>query len=77
MASITCILNPELVLLAGDVVDCGREGLSEVNRIVADLVPDPPEIRFAGTGSRAALTGAVAMALSLADENAYGIEADQ
>ncbi|BAD41738.1 ROK family transcriptional regulator [Symbiobacterium thermophilum] len=77
VASITCILNPELVLLAGDAVDCGREGLSEVNRIVADLVPDPPEIRFAVLGSRAALTGAVAMALSLADENAYGIEADQ
>lgn len=77
LASITCILNPELVLLAGDAMDCGKEGLEEIRRIVADLVPDPPEIRFAVLGSRAALTGAVAMALSLADENAYGIEADQ
>ena len=77
LASITCILNPELVLLAGDAVDCGQEGLEEIRRIVADLVPDLPEIRFALLGNRAALAGAVAMALSLADDNAYGIEADQ
>ena len=77
LASITCILDPELVLLAGDAVDCGQDGLEEIRRIVAGLVPDLPEIRFAELGSRAALTGAVAMALSLADENAYGIEADQ
>ena len=77
LASITCILNPELVLLAGEAVDCGEEGLAEIRRQVADLVPVVPEIRFAQLGSRAALVGAVAGALSLADEHAYGIEADQ
>lgn len=77
VASIACILNPELVLLAGDAVDCGEDGLAFVQRTVAELVPMAPEIRFASLGSRAALVGAVASALSLADENAYGITADQ
>lgn len=76
LASITCILNPELVLLAGDAVDCGEQGLAEIRRIVTDLVPDPPEIKFAALGSRAALAGAIAMALSLAEETGYGIEAE-
>jgi predicted NBD/HSP70 family sugar kinase len=66
LAAIVCILNPERILLAGDAVECGDDGLALVQTTLASLVPVPPDVRFATLGSRAVLAGAVTSALQVA-----------
>lgn len=66
VAAIACILNPERVLLAGDAVDIGEEGLARIREQVAALVPVPPEVQFATLGRRGGLVGAITRALHMA-----------
>ncbi|MCG0239128.1 MAG: ROK family transcriptional regulator [Firmicutes bacterium] len=64
VAALACILNPERVLLAGQIEQAGEEGLQRIRAHLAGLVPVPPEVRFASLGARAGLVGAVAIALA-------------
>ncbi|MBX6396256.1 MAG: ROK family protein, partial [Alicyclobacillaceae bacterium] len=58
IANLVCVLNPELVILGGDLVHIGDHGLSYIRDRLARLVPIVPDVRLAQLGSRAGVVGA-------------------
>jgi predicted NBD/HSP70 family sugar kinase len=61
IASITAVVDLELVLLGGDVGGAGDLFLEPVRRTTATLVPFAPDIACAQLGNHAVLAGAVAL----------------
>ncbi|MFC4766237.1 ROK family transcriptional regulator [Effusibacillus consociatus] len=59
IANIVCVLNPELVILGGDMVHIGDCGLKLIQDSLSRLVPIVPELKFAELGDRGGVVGAV------------------
>lgn len=66
IASITAVLDIELVLLGGGIGEQGDLLLEPLRAAVVDLVPYAPDIVVGTLGDRAALTGAAASGAGLA-----------
>jgi len=67
IASAVSLLNPEVVVLGGGVVDCGNYYLDEVRRRAAHLTPLPLNIVLATLGNEAGAYGALAAARQKAE----------
>lgn len=63
LANITCVLNPETIVLGGGVVEAGVLDLPQIEAWVRLAVPEPPKIVVSSLGSDAGLLGAVALAM--------------
>lgn len=59
IANLVSFLNPEIVILGGDVLRLGSEVLPVVNQMVADHTPFPAKVVPAALADRSALIGAV------------------
>ena len=63
VAAVASILDPDRILLGGQIEQIGQEGLLRIREYVERLVPVPPELSFGTLGARGALVGAAALAL--------------
>ncbi|GAX90729.1 ROK family transcriptional regulator [Effusibacillus lacus] len=59
IANVVCVLNPEVVILGGDIFHIGEAGLQRIREIVEQIVPVMPRLKFAELGERAGVIGAV------------------
>ena len=62
VANLSVVVDPSLVVLAGALVADGLPVVPEVQRIVAQVVPAPPEIALSALGKEAPLWGCLLMA---------------
>jgi predicted NBD/HSP70 family sugar kinase len=62
VANLSVVVDPSLVVLAGALVAEGLPVVPEVQRIVAQVVPAPPEIVLSALGKEAPLWGCLLMA---------------
>lgn len=63
LANLTCVLNPEIIVLGGDIVESGVLDLHLFRSWIAKAVPFIPKIVVSALGGDAGLLGAVALAL--------------
>lgn len=68
VASLACVFNPTLVVLAGQLVDIGPQGLALVRNWVDQWVPFPPTITFAALKDLAGNIGAALAVLHSEEE---------
>ncbi|SDF13749.1 ROK family transcriptional regulator [Sporolituus thermophilus] len=59
IANVVSVLNPELVILGGDMPYIGAWGIDFIRTNLAKLVPVVPEVQFAELRERAGIMGAV------------------
>lgn len=62
IANLTCVFDPELVILGGDILLAGELPLQIVNGVVKRLAPTRPQISLSQLGNKATIYGAVAIA---------------
>ncbi|HEU5322519.1 MAG TPA: ROK family protein, partial [Methylomirabilota bacterium] len=62
VANLSVVVDPSLVVLAGALVAEGLPVVSEVQRIVGQVVPAPPQIVLSALGKEAPLWGCLLMA---------------
>jgi len=62
VANLTLVIDPSLVVLGGALFEQGGDFVSEVRRVVARVVPSPPEIVVSALGSEASLWGCLLVA---------------
>ncbi len=63
IANLVCVLDPEIVVLGGDIVLAGELPLKNIGGIVKRLAPTLPQIVLSRLGSKTSMYGAIAMAL--------------
>ncbi|GEC91282.1 ROK family protein [Brevibacillus brevis] len=59
MANIISILNPEILILSGEMVHVDGEGVKQIHEWLREWVPEVPNLEKASLGERAGLIGAV------------------
>lgn len=59
MANIVCVLNPELLILSGEMVHIDDEGVKRIHDWLKEWVPEVPRLEKASLGEQAGLIGAV------------------
>jgi predicted NBD/HSP70 family sugar kinase len=59
MANIVSVLNPELLILSGEMVHVDEEGVKRIHDWLTEWVPEVPCLRKASLGEQAGLIGAV------------------
>ncbi|MBG9564426.1 ROK family transcriptional regulator [Brevibacillus agri] len=59
MANIISILNPEILILSGEMVHVDDEGVKQIHEWLTEWVPEVPCLEKASLGERAGLIGAV------------------
>ncbi|WP_068774057.1 ROK family transcriptional regulator [Paenibacillus sp. FJAT-26967] len=59
IANTVSVLDPELLILSGEMVNLSVEGLQRIRQLLSEWVPVVPEIRLASLRERAGLLGAV------------------
>ncbi|TKI54058.1 ROK family protein [Brevibacillus antibioticus] len=59
MANIISILNPEILILSGEMVHVDGEGVKQIHEWLREWVPEVPSLEKASLGERAGLIGAV------------------
>jgi predicted NBD/HSP70 family sugar kinase len=59
MANIVSVLNPELLILSGEMIHIDESGVKQIHRWLSEWVPDVPRIEKASLGEQAGLIGAV------------------
>ncbi|WJQ80336.1 ROK family protein [Brevibacillus brevis] len=59
MANIISILNPEILILSGEMVHVDGEGVKQIQEWLREWVPEVPNLEKASLGERAGLIGAV------------------
>jgi glucokinase len=64
VANLSLVLDPSLVVLGGALFDQGGDFGSEVRRIVARIIPSPPEMVTSALGKEATLWGALLVAMN-------------
>lgn len=68
IASIICVFNPELVILAGQLIHLGEKGIEKIKKKINDWVPFSPRIEFASLGELAGNIGAALSVLHSEEE---------
>jgi len=63
LANLTCVLNPEVIVIGGGIIESGLWDLDLLRDRVSQAVPVAPRIVASALGSEAGLLGAVALAL--------------
>lgn len=63
LINIACVLNPEMIVLGGGIVESGVLNLPQFRDWLAKAVPFAPKLVLSALGSDAGLLGAVALAL--------------
>ncbi|OKJ04563.1 hypothetical protein AMK18_05115 [Streptomyces sp. CB01249] len=66
IATVSLLLDPELVVISGAVADAGDVLLSPLEDMVARLTKAPPKLAFSPLSDRAVVLGAVRLALDTA-----------
>lgn len=59
MANIVSVLNPELLILSGEMVHVDEEGVKRIHEWLSEWVPEVPSLEKASLGEQAGLIGAV------------------
>jgi predicted NBD/HSP70 family sugar kinase len=59
MANIVSVLNPDLLILSGEMIHIDESGVKQIRRWLSEWVPDVPRIEKATLGEQAGLIGAV------------------
>ncbi len=59
MANIISVLNPELLILSGEMVHVDEEGVKRIHDWLTEWVPEVPRLEKASLGEQAGLIGAV------------------
>lgn len=62
LADVACVLNPEVIVIGGGIVESGVLDLQLLRDWVAKAVPSAPKLVFSTLGSDAGLLGGVALA---------------
>jgi len=68
IATVSHLLDPELVVVGGAVADAADVLLGPLRGMVAELVEEPPRLEFSPLRERAVVLGAVRLALDAAQE---------
>ncbi|OXM85972.1 ROK family transcriptional regulator [Paenibacillus rigui] len=63
MANIACVMDPELLILSGELVHIGEEGIAELRHMLAEWIPSIPRLKMASLGEQAGIIGAIHSAL--------------
>jgi predicted NBD/HSP70 family sugar kinase len=66
IANLVTVLNPDLVVIGGDVCPAGDRVLDAIREKVVSFFPYPPQIKLTSLGAQAALHGALRVALRAA-----------
>jgi predicted NBD/HSP70 family sugar kinase len=74
IANVACLINPEVVVIGGELAEFGELLLAPVQERLCNLVPFVPEIRASQLGELAVAVGAVTIALRLMDEHIFVYE---
>jgi glucokinase-like ROK family protein len=74
IANVACLINPEVVVIGGELAEFGEPLLGPVRERLRRLVPFVPEIRASELGELAVAVGAVTIALRLMDEHIFVYE---
>lgn len=75
VANIASILNPDLILLGGGIVNAGETVLGPIREAVARFAPRPPAVRLSYLGGDGAVLGAIRRAVDIADEATFSFMA--
>jgi glucokinase len=67
IANISAVLDPQLIVFGGGISHAGDQLLDPVREVVAQIVPNVPEIRLSAAGDDAQVFGSLYSALQLAD----------
>jgi predicted NBD/HSP70 family sugar kinase len=59
---LSLVIDPSLLVFGGVLVEQGNELLDEIRRIVARVIPTPPQIAASSLGQKAALWGSLLVA---------------
>lgn len=59
IANMVSVLDPELMILSGEMVHIDENGVKSIQKILGDLVPVVPEVKIASLGDHAGVIGAV------------------
>lgn len=63
IANVTSVMDPALLILSGEMLHIGDEGVHKIQQWLTDWVPSVPRIEMASLGDQAGLIGAVHCAL--------------
>jgi predicted NBD/HSP70 family sugar kinase len=63
VANVACIVDPDLIIIGGDLVEFGDLFVEPIHARIAGVIPVVPEIRLSDLGLDAPVLGAVATAL--------------
>ncbi|GAA3408453.1 ROK family transcriptional regulator [Paenibacillus hodogayensis] len=59
IANMASMLDPELLILSGELIHLGEEGLHSIKKSLSDWVPSVPELKLASLGEHAGIMGAI------------------
>ncbi|MCP1309558.1 ROK family transcriptional regulator [Paenibacillus tyrfis] len=63
IANLTSVMDPALLILSGEMLHIGDEGVHKIQQWLTDWVPSVPRIEMASLGDQAGLIGAIHCAL--------------
>ncbi|MCP3774156.1 ROK family transcriptional regulator [Paenibacillus sp. MZ04-78.2] len=63
IANVTSVMDPALLILSGEMLHIGDEGVHKIKQWLTDWVPSVPRIEMASLGDQAGLIGAIHCAL--------------
>ncbi|WP_028547422.1 ROK family transcriptional regulator [Paenibacillus sp. UNC451MF] len=63
IANIASLMDPQLLILSGEMVHIGEEGVQAILRLLSEWIPFVPRIKMASLGDQAGIIGAVHCAL--------------
>lgn len=63
MVNMISVLDPELLIINGEMVNIGEQGIKKLNRLLAERVPFVPPVKVAALGIKAGIIGAIQIVL--------------
>jgi predicted NBD/HSP70 family sugar kinase len=63
IANIVSVLDPELLILSGEMIHIGEAGVNTIQQLLTDWVPFVPQIKMASLADQAGIIGAIHSAL--------------
>ncbi|MEW9097333.1 MAG: ROK family transcriptional regulator [Clostridiaceae bacterium] len=64
IANLISIINPEVIILGGEALNIGEEGIKTIEETLKNLVPFLPKVKFGNLGNRAGIIGSIYKVLS-------------